>query len=85
MKQPSIGNNVHYVSYGTPGGEYKSECRAAAITQVHKAVDRLESHVGLVIFNPTGMFFNPDIPYAGSANPEEAEMRGGTWHWPCHE
>lgn len=29
---PSVGRIVHYVSYGTPGGEYTSECRAAIIT-----------------------------------------------------
>lgn len=31
---PSVGRIVHYVSYGTPGGEYTSECRAAIITEV---------------------------------------------------
>lgn len=29
---PSIGRIVHYVSYGTTGGEYPSVCRAAVIT-----------------------------------------------------
>lgn len=29
-----IGRIVHYVSYGTPGGEYTSECRAAVVTEV---------------------------------------------------
>lgn len=32
--RPSIGRIVHYVSYGTPGGEYTSQCRAAIITEV---------------------------------------------------
>ena len=27
--QPTIGRVVHYVSYGSPGGEYESECRCA--------------------------------------------------------
>lgn len=31
---PSVGRMVHYVSYGTPNGEYKSVCRAAVITEV---------------------------------------------------
>lgn len=31
---PSVGRQVHYVSYGTPGGEYASVCRAATITEV---------------------------------------------------
>jgi hypothetical protein len=32
--QPSVGRIVHYVSYGTPGGEYGQECRAAIVTEV---------------------------------------------------
>lgn len=32
--KPSVGRIVHYVSYGTPGGEYHSACRAAVITEV---------------------------------------------------
>lgn len=31
---PTVGRVVHYVSYGTPGGEYTSECRAAMVTEV---------------------------------------------------
>ena len=31
---PSIGRMVHYVAYGTPGGEYLPEHRAATITEV---------------------------------------------------
>ena len=30
--KPRIGDDVHYVSYGTPGGEYTSTCRAAKVT-----------------------------------------------------
>lgn len=32
--KPSVGRIVHYVSFGTPGGEYTSQCRAAVITEV---------------------------------------------------
>lgn len=32
--RPSVGRAVHYLSYGTPGGEFKSVCRAATITEV---------------------------------------------------
>lgn len=32
---PSVGRIVHYHSYGTPGGEYLPEARAAIITEVH--------------------------------------------------
>ena len=33
-QKPSVGRIVHYQSYGSPGGEYKSEHRAAIITGV---------------------------------------------------
>jgi hypothetical protein len=67
--KPSIGHIVHYVSYGTPGGEYKSECRAAIVTAVTS--DEL---VHLAVFNPEGMFFNHCV-YA-------EDHAGGSWHWP---
>ena len=28
-QKPAVGRIVHYTSYGTPGGEYPSVCRAA--------------------------------------------------------
>lgn len=34
MRTPAITSWVHYVSYGTPGGEYPPVCRAAVITEV---------------------------------------------------
>lgn len=68
-QKPSIGRVVHYVSYGTPGGEYKSQCRAAIITDV------AEQSVSLCVLNPSGMFFN-------LVNGYSEEHRGGTWHWP---
>ena len=33
-RPPSVCRMVHYVSYGTPGGEYRSQCRAAVIVEV---------------------------------------------------
>jgi len=78
MPQPSVGHNVHYVSYGTPGGEYTSQCRAAIITAVHD-LEPVPEHgvpyVDLAVLNPTGMFFNTDVSYQGSGED------GGTWHW----
>lgn len=32
--RPSIGQLVHYTSFGTPGGEYRPMCRAAVVTEV---------------------------------------------------
>lgn len=85
--KPSIGRIVHYVSYGTPGGEYSSQCRAAVITGVPEGalptVDTEHSEewdsdaavCDLAVLNPTGMFFN-------RCAQSEEEHRGGTWHWP---
>jgi hypothetical protein len=72
QQKPSVGRVVHYVAYGTPGGEYPSTCRAAVVTEVADP-DNPESAVGLAVLNPTGMFFNQGVPY-GTA--------GGHWHWP---
>jgi surface antigen len=71
MTTPSVGRIVHYVSYGTPGGEYGRECRAAIVTQIND-----DGTVGLAVMNPTGQFFNPSI-FA-----DHTENQGGTWHWP---
>jgi hypothetical protein len=68
--QPSIGRVVHYVSYGTPKGEYGSKCCAAIITQVNDA----NENVGLSIHNPTGLFFNTNVAH-------DEEQAPGTWHW----
>lgn len=74
-QQPSVGRIVHYRSYGTPGGEYTSECRAAIITELTSDPDHPDQ-VGLCVLNPTGQFFNRAVPYdEGGA--------GGTWHWPA--
>lgn len=70
-QQPSIGRIVHYTSYGTPGGEYGKECRAAVVTQINE-----DGTLGLAVLNPTGMFFNPSIMADYTAT------QGGTWHWP---
>lgn len=81
--QPSVGRIVHYVSYGTPGGEYTSQCRAAIITSVHPSEGagtladmNGPERVGLAVLNPEGMFFNQDCRHS------EGARTGGTWHWP---
>ncbi|GAA3550706.1 hypothetical protein GCM10022419_033720 [Nonomuraea rosea] len=62
---PSVGRIVHYVSYGTPGGEFKQECRAAIITETNTS-----DTVGLCVLNPTGQFFNRTVTYHdGSETP----------------
>lgn len=77
---PSVGRTVHYVSYGTPGGEFTSECRAAIVTEAGPGSNvngvGADDDVSLAVLNPTGMFFN-----RGLAHDEETKA-GGTWHWP---
>lgn len=68
-QKPSIGRIVHYQSYGTPGGEYLSEPRAAIITDV---LD--DEMVGLCILNPSGLFFTEAV-YSEPPKP-------GHWNWP---
>ena len=81
-QKASVGRIVHYVSYGTPGGEYTSQCRAAVVTEVIEGTDA----VGLAVLNPTGMFFNSPIAYdpghAGQTPRHPMVYLGGTWHWP---
>lgn len=80
MQKPSIGRVVHYVSFGTPGGEYASECRAAVITEIGPGSDPngvgADDDVSLAVLNPTGMFFNRGLSH------DEETKAGGTWHWP---
>lgn len=77
--QPAIGRIVHYTSYGTPGGEYKSECRAAIITATDPSPQDNPDHefVSLCVLNPTGQFFNTMVLADHGDEPV-----GGTWHWP---
>lgn len=71
--KPTVGRIVHYVSYGTPGGEFAPEHRAAIITRVPPDTTGV---VDLCVLNPTGLFFNQAVIY------DEAMKQGGTWHWP---
>lgn len=89
MEKPSVSRMVHYVAYGTPGGEFPAGvCRAAVITEVYGpgnmppsgTVLQIDEHgvcrtVGLCVLNPTGQFFNRGVPY-------DADKKPGTWHWP---
>lgn len=75
--KPSVGRAVHYVSYGTPGGEFTSQCRAADVTEVDPGDP---DHVGLMVKNPTGLFFHPLA--SGGCRLSDDNRAGGTWHWP---
>jgi len=68
FRVPHIGDAVHYVSYGTPGGEYGRECRAAIVTEVGhfepgSAEEGRASEAGLCVLNPEGMFFKRRVLY----------------------
>lgn len=79
MPEPTIGRIVRYHSFGTPKGEYKPKPVPAMITQVSEDsnIRFVEGNqtVGLVIFNPTGLFFNAAVPFAKKPTP-------GHWSWP---
>ena len=85
MPTPSVGRIVHYVSYGTPGGEFPSACRAAVIADVKgtptPAPDdsaywhyHEEEWCSLVVLNPQGVFFD--------TCKHDENQSSGTWHWP---
>lgn len=95
--KPSVGRIVHYVSYGTPGGEYTSQCRAAIVSAVHwsDAADA-EDWEGAVqeaipgdgqarpyIDSVSLVVLNPTGLFFNEYVPYCGnENRGGTWHWP---
>lgn len=73
--RPTVGRIVHYVSHGSPvrpdGSQaYKSECRAAIVTEV--SGDGLV--VGLMVANPVGQFFNRGTEFHdGSGEPGDPQ------------
>jgi hypothetical protein len=92
---PKTGDDVHYVSHGSPvrpdGTQaYAPQCRAAKVSEVDGDDP---TTVGLVVFNPSGLFFLPVTsggvdrdqlpPWDRICVGERAVHKGGTWHWPC--
>lgn len=76
FQTPSVGRIVHYHSYGSPGGEFKSLPRAAVVTEVGINGDGVDVRVvGLCVLNPTGQYFNRNCTY--SETPSH-----GCWSWP---
>ncbi len=72
---PSVGRVVHYIAYGTPGGEFPAgEKRAAIIAQVFMPqFPNPEAVVGLCVLNPNGFYFNDSVPFG---------TEPGCWCWP---
>jgi len=83
MKGLGVGRVVHYVAFGTPGGEFPAgACRAAIVTDVSVLIDNQHidedgtpTTVSLCVLNPNGLYFNLSVPYDERKAP-------GTWHWP---
>lgn len=67
----TVGRMVHYVAYGTPGGEYQAGAHRAAI--VAEVKDKDKGICVLMVINPTGVHWNT-APYS-------EEIKPGTWHW----
>lgn len=93
-QKPSVGRIVHYTSYGTPGGEYGKECRAAIVTAVGEVEVNEQDPAGdgvfresvdLCVLNPAGQFFNHGVlaeHIVDKIEPGPSGRAGGTWHWP---
>lgn len=93
MKGLGVGRTVHYVAYGTPGGEFPAGiCRAAIITETY-AVDNLPPvdpqrdvvhHVdeeGQV--TSVGLcVLNPTGLFFNRGIAYDPDKKPGTWHWP---
>lgn len=92
---PRLGDVVHYVSYGTPGSEYESVCRAAIVTEASE----VNAVAKVCVLNPTGVFFSNWLDQdqgtysagerevkAGESLPAitcaDLDFGGGTWHLP---
>lgn len=90
MTAPRIGDTIHYTSHGTPlladgTRAYHPQCRAAIVTALG------DPNIALAILNPTGMFFDTDVPAdnapiievrdaAGKVCISEGQYTPGTWH-----
>lgn len=87
VERPKVGDLVHYMSHGTPPRADSTQahrsglCRAAIITEVPKyqedgTLNGLREHewtASLAVLNPSGMYFDQNIPQA---------MAHGGWHQP---
>lgn len=70
-QKPSVGRTVHYVARGSADGKFPPVCRAATVTEVDDT-----GRVGLMVANPTGLFFHPIADDGGCAYHDGAEQPG---------
>ena len=91
-QQPSVGRIVHYVAYGTPGGEFPAGMdRAAIITEVYYGpgaevppgvVVRLNPATPGVCWSVGLCVLNPTGQFFNRGVPYDPNNAPGTWHWP---
>lgn len=65
----SVGNDVFYVSRGSADGRFPPVKRAAKITEIPNEQINDGSVVSLVVFNPTGLFFDQEVRYSADGEP----------------
>lgn len=68
--KPTVGRMVHYMRYGSPGGEHKVEVSPAVITKV---LDEESGTSALFVMNPNGCYFNETL--------YSEEPKPGHWSW----
>jgi hypothetical protein len=78
MAKPSVGRVVHYMARGSLDGVFPPVCRAATVTEV--AEGDAEGLIGIMVSNPTGLFFH-SVAAGGCAQDEDGRTPG-SWHWP---
>jgi hypothetical protein len=97
-RPPALHDQVHYVAYGTPGGEYPRACRAAIVTGVGAWLDDQEQEPSNPYPNDGAQRIRQQTYHADAAsltvhNPtgmflnvcahdQAADPHGGTWHYP---
>ena len=75
--EPSIGRVVHYVARGSADGVFPPVCRAADVTEVGEG-----GTVGLMVKNPTGLFFHSLASGGVEADVTGTNKVPGSWHDP---
>jgi hypothetical protein len=81
---PSLGRIVHYVARGSADGRFPRTCRTAIVTEVEapSMTNDGQQRVGLMVVNPTGLFFHSLADGGCGYDGNTDEPVGGTWHWP---
>jgi hypothetical protein len=95
--KPTVSRTVHYVSYGTPGGEYVSLCRSAVVAEVGAWMQdyaREGADQNGRRYRTVGQHWdeeacalvvtNPTGLFFNTCRHDEGKV-AGTWHWPERE